>query len=159
MPCPAPLPAAAELVEQLLEPLAQLLELGCGQLELGRRGLSCAAPARGQLVLVPQRVADALLLPCDELVAQHGRLDPVRAELDPGGGRAPGPLAAGAALALLDEAPLGESAEVVAAGGGAVADDDGAFGGGRLVDRVQVVEQREARRVGERAHRARVVRE
>ena len=68
-----------------------------------------------------------------------------------------GPLAAGAALALLDEPPLAERAQVVAARRGAVADDGGALGRRRLLDRVQVVEQREPRRVGERAHRARIV--
>ena len=51
---------------------------------------------------------------------------------------------------------LRERAQVVAARGGAVADDGRALGRGRLVDRVQVVEQGEARRVGERAHRARI---
>ena len=65
-------------------------------------------------------------------------------------------LAPGALLALLDEAPLAERAQVVAARRRAVADDERALGRGRLVDRMQVVEQREPGRVGERAHRARV---
>ena len=59
-------------------------------------------------------------------------------------------------LPSLDEAPLRERAQVVAARGRALVDELRALGRGRLVDRVQVVEQREPRRVGERAHRARV---
>ncbi len=149
--------AAAELVEQRLEALAELFELGRCQLEQRRRRLRGAAPAGGQLVLVPQRVAEALLLARNELVAEDGRFEAVRVELDARCGRAPRPLAAGAALALLDEAPFGERAQVVAAGGGAVVDDGGTFGRRRLLDRVQEVEQREACRVRERAHRARVV--
>ena len=106
-------------------------------------------------MLVPQGVADALLLPRDELVAQHGRFEPVGAELDAGSGRAPRALAPGAALALVDEAPFGEGTKVVAAGGGAVPDDRCAFGGRGLVDRVQVVEQGKASRdVRARASRA-----
>ena len=69
--------AAAELVEQRLEPLAELLELRRRQLERRRRRLRRAAPARRELVLAAQRVADALLLARDELVAEHGRLEPV----------------------------------------------------------------------------------
>ena len=59
-------------------------------------------------------------------------------------------------LGLLDESPLGERAQVVAARRGAVADRGTAFGRGRVIHRVQVVEQREPRRMREGAHRARV---
>ena len=149
--------AAAKLVEQLLEALAQLFELERRQLERRGRGLRGAAPARRELMLVAQRVAQPLLVAGDELVAQHDRLEPVGGELDPRRRGAPGTLAPDAALSLGDEAPLRERAQVVAARRGAVADDRRALRRGRLLDRVQVVEQRKPGRVGERAHRARVI--
>ena len=118
----------------------------------------CAARRQlgGQLVLAPERVADPLLLPADQLVAQHGRLEPVGRELDPCRSGAPRPFAARAALGLLDEPPLREGAQVVAARRRAVADRRAAFGRCRMVDGVQVVEQREPGRMRESAHRSRV---
>ncbi len=148
--------AAAELVEQLLEALAELLELGgvsssvaddvcAARRQLG--GSSCSRRSASRI---------ALLLPADELVAQHGRLEPVGLELDPRRSGAPRPLAAGAALGLLDEPPLRERAQVVAARRRAVADRRAALGRRRVVDGVQVIEQREPRRMRKSAHRARV---
>ena len=59
-------------------------------------------------------------------------------------------------IALVDEAPLRERAQVVAARRRALVDELRALGRSRLVDRVEVVEQREPRRVREGAHRPRV---
>src|SRR5262249_12829996 len=87
--------AAPEVVDQRLEALAGLLELTGRERQRRRRRLGCAAPSTGKLVLAPQRVSQPLLLPPNELVAEDRRLEPVRVELDPVGGRPPGALAAG----------------------------------------------------------------
>ena len=70
--------------------------------DAGTRARGAARPAR-------------VLLARDELVAQHRRLEAVRGKLDARRRRAPGPLAARAADAFVDEAPLRERAQVVAA--------------------------------------------
>src|SRR5581483_3457342 len=135
----------------------ELLELGRRERERRRGRLRGAPPARRQLVLVRQRAPDALLRAREHLVAQNGRLEPVGREFDARRTRAPGPLAAAARVAFLDEAPLGERAQVVAARRGALVDELRAFRRRRLADRVQMVEQREAGRMRESPHRAGVV--
>ena len=120
----APRVAAAELVEQRLEALAELLELASASARASpTTSASRAASAAGSSCSRRSASRTRCCWRADELVAEHRRLEPVGRELDARRGRAPRPLAARAAVALLDEAPLRERAQVVAARRGAVADE------------------------------------
>ena len=153
----APCAAAAELVEQLPRsarraPRARAASARASPTRSASRAASAArARARG----AARR--GALLLAPDELVAEDRRLEAVGRELDPRSQPRARAARGRRRFSPSSTKPhLRERAQVVAAGGRAVADDARALGRGRLLDRVQVVEQREARRVGEGAHRARV---
>ena len=101
--------AAAILVEQRLEACTELLEFRGGQdVERGRRTFALRAASVGKLMLAAKRVSQPLLLPSDELVTKHCRLEPVGFELDARGRRPPRTLTAGPAFRLFDEPPLGE---------------------------------------------------
>ena len=149
--------AAAVLVEQRLEPLAELFELLRRQLERSpttsapraatAAGSSCSRRSASRTRCCWRATSSSrstvASIPSDGnsirvAVARHGRSRPAPP------------------MPSLDEAPLRERAQVVAARRRALVDELRALGRGRLVDRVEVVEQREAGRVREGAHRPRV---
>ena len=157
VPRATPHAAAAELVEQRLEPLAELFELRRASARAApttsaRRAASAraararAAARRGRAAAAARRARRA----ARSLRARRSRTRCGRRSRATGRSRPAPPSPS------LDEAPFGERAQVVAARGGAVVDDRRALGRRRLVDRVQVVEQRKAGGMRECAHRARV---